>query len=65
MGLGNEWQKSSKSGPDGQCVQVAIVGDLVHVRNSKNTTGPVVMFTLPEWGAFVAGVKENEFDLAA
>jgi hypothetical protein len=53
-------RKSSKSG-DGDCVEVADVPDGVAVRDSKNPTGPVLVFTPTEWAAFVAGVKDGEF----
>ncbi|MBS1301538.1 DUF397 domain-containing protein [Loktanella sp. SALINAS62] len=55
--------KSSLSGvTKNLCVEVAIKGDAVAVRNS---TAPdlKVEFTADEWEAFVGGVKKNEFDL--
>jgi hypothetical protein len=36
----------------------------VAVRDSKNQRGPVLVFTPAEWAAFVAGVKDGEFDQA-
>ena len=32
------------------------------VRDSKNAKGPVLGFTPGEWGAFVGGVRNGEFD---
>jgi len=32
------------------------------LRNSRDPNGPVLVFTAPEWDAFVAGVKLGEFD---
>jgi Domain of unknown function (DUF397) len=43
------------------CVEVAFVGGKVAVRDSKDQEGPVLVFTRPEWNAFVAGVREGEF----
>ncbi|MFE5121999.1 DUF397 domain-containing protein [Streptomyces sp. NPDC056669] len=51
-----DWRKSSYSaGNGGQCVEVAACRpDTVHVRDSKNTTGPNLTFPAPAWGDFVA-----------
>jgi hypothetical protein len=35
----------------------------VAVRDSKDPAGPVLTFTAPEWSAFLAGVRDGEFDL--
>jgi len=57
------WRKSSYSGGAGNCVEIA--GNLpgtVGVRDSKDSAGPVLVFTPGIWRAFVAGVKNGEFD---
>lgn len=33
-------------------------------RAAKDPTGPVLAFTPSEWEAFVAGVKDSEFNLS-
>lgn len=32
------------------------------MRDSKNPTGPALIFTASEWDAFTAGVNDGEFD---
>jgi hypothetical protein len=56
------WRKSTHSNING-CVEVALLGNEVAVRNSKDRSGPVVVFTAMEWDAFLRGAKDGEFDL--
>jgi hypothetical protein len=55
------WHKSSHSGANG-CVEVAHGDDRVAVRDSKDPSGPVLLFTPHEWRAFLDGVRDGEFD---
>lgn len=50
---------SSSSAP--YCVAVRI-GDMIEVRDTKNPNSPTLSFSKGEWGAFVEGVKNNEFN---
>jgi hypothetical protein len=59
------WVKSSFSGPQGNCVEVAQLDDgSVAVRNSRQPAGPALVFTAAEWDAFVAGARAGEFGLS-
>lgn len=53
------WHKSSYSDSQGgECVEVATCPHTVHVRDSKDTSGPSLAFTPDAWGAFIAYVSE-------
>ena len=57
------WHKSSYSnGYGGACVQVADLGATRAVRDSKNPTGPALVFTVAEWSAFTTSIRAGEFD---
>lgn len=57
------WRKSTRSGGNGNCTEVAVVEGMVAVRDSKDPHGPVLVFTPTEWAAFIGGVKDGEADL--
>lgn len=59
-----QWRKSSYSGQAGSCVEVAQGDGRIAVRNSNDRDAGTVYFTRSEWTAFVAGVKDGEFDTA-
>lgn len=61
---GAMWLRSTYSGSNGgQCVEVAVLGGVVGVRDSKEReSGPVLIFNPSEWGAFVAGAVDGEFE---
>ncbi|RZU50132.1 uncharacterized protein DUF397 [Krasilnikovia cinnamomea] len=61
---GARWHKSTRSGANGNCVEVAEnLPGIVAVRDTKDRDGGTLVFTDAEWAAFIGGVKAGEFDL--
>jgi hypothetical protein len=59
------WRKSTCS-DSGGCVEAAYSDGFIGVRDTKaRGTGPILEFTQHEWQAFVLGVANGEFDIAA
>jgi hypothetical protein len=56
------WLRSSSCSGN-NCLEVAFVNNQVAVRDSKDSHGPVLMFTSSEWRAFLHDVRNGEFDL--
>lgn len=60
---GAKWRKSTRSGNGGSdCVEVSTnLPDVVGMRDSKDRSGPVLVFGPARWVAFLGGVKGGEF----
>ena len=51
------WRKSSHSSATKDCVEVAyLAGERTAVRDSKNPTGPALVFTAQAWTAFTTTI---------
>ncbi|MBF6447051.1 MULTISPECIES: DUF397 domain-containing protein [Nocardia] len=58
-----QWFKSSRSGGSKNCVEVAFLPDnAVGVRDSKDCTGPALIFAAAEWSAFTTAVASGDLD---
>ena len=56
------WRKARRSTNNGECVEVASVVGKIALRDSKDPGGPILLYTPPEWMAFLDGAKLGEFD---
>jgi hypothetical protein len=56
------WRKSSYSGANGACVEVAHLPEAIAVRDSKDPAGPKLIFTSSAWAAFVQRARGGRFD---
>jgi hypothetical protein len=63
---GAVWHKSTRSGNQGECVEVADnLRAVVAVRDTKDRDGGTLFVTTSAWAAFIAGAKSGAFDLPA
>lgn len=63
IAVGGQWRKSRRSNPSGNCVELAALpGGGIAMRNSRDRSGPALVYTRAEVEAFLLGVKDGEFD---
>jgi Domain of unknown function (DUF397) len=57
------WRKSSYSGTQGNCVQVATnLRRIVAVRDSKHPDGALLAVSRTAWAAFVADIQSGQLE---
>lgn len=61
--LTEEWQKSTRSGDGGNCVEVRLSSDMIQVRDTKDRSKIPHAYSRDEWNAFLEGVRAGEFDI--
>jgi len=57
------WRKSTYSGGNGSCVEIAGLGTAAAVRDSKDRNGPKLIFAADEWRSFVESIKADKHGL--
>lgn len=54
------WRKSSRC-ESGACVEVAVMGHAVVIRDSKDLHGPMLTIDRGAWTEFIEGIRAGEF----
>lgn len=55
------WKKSTYCASN-SCVEFAVLGGQVALRDSKHADGSLLMFSPTEWVAFLKGARNGEFN---
>ena len=55
------WRRSSRSSATANCVEAAVAGAAVGVRDSKDPDGPVLVLPAAAWTHFVAAIRSGSF----
>ena len=57
------WRCSCASNPSGSCVEIAELPDeMIAIRNSRDKSGPALIYRRAELTGFLRSVKAGEFD---
>ncbi|MEU4199415.1 DUF397 domain-containing protein [Streptomyces sp. NPDC045456] len=61
---GVTWRKSTYSGGQGECLEIADglpARSLLPIRDSKRPGGPYLLFPAPAWAAFLTALKADRY----
>lgn len=58
--LTEQWRVSTRTGANGNCVEVRLRDGRVEVRDSKDRTGPSLAFTPSAWTTLAASIKAGD-----
>jgi hypothetical protein len=53
------WRKSSRSGANTECVEIASSSQVIGVRDSKDQAGPILALAPTSWRTFVTAVRAD------
>ena len=56
------WRTSSYSNGEGECVEVSAASAFVLVRDSKDSSGPVLRYPSAAWLSFASTARIESFD---
>lgn len=59
----NEWFLPTRTSNGATCVETKFTANAVYVRNNLRPDAGTAQFTHDEWTAFVAGVKDGDYDV--
>ncbi|GAA3931914.1 hypothetical protein GCM10023085_11550 [Actinomadura viridis] len=58
------WRRSSRSGQNGNCVEIAQVAGIVAVRDSQNVDASPILLPPAGWRALLANVHAGQYDFS-
>ena len=56
------WFKAQASTHNGQCVELASVGDKIAIRDSRDPDGPILVYKRAEFKTFLDAIRDGQFD---